>query len=97
MFPRGYRSLTLCYSKTFNPSAIWIVASHFCKYQNPRTLVGLRKTDEVESWMIAAPMSFATVLVLMREPILEYIKSFLVRRSILRSRKNRRDRSKKRR
>lgn len=47
-------------------------------------------------WMIAAPMSFATVLVLMREPILEYIKSFLVRRPILRSRKNRRDRSKKR-
>jgi hypothetical protein len=49
------------------------------------------------SWMIAAPMSFATVLVLMRDPILDYIKSFLVRRTILRSRKNRRDRSKKRR
>ncbi|KAG8166290.1 hypothetical protein KVR01_004842 [Diaporthe batatas] len=48
-------------------------------------------------WMIAAPMSFATVLVLMREPIFDYIKSFIVRRSILRSRKNRRDRSKKRR
>ncbi|KAK2604537.1 hypothetical protein N8I77_007458 [Diaporthe amygdali] len=48
-------------------------------------------------WMIAAPMSFATILVLMRDPILEYIKSFLVRRSILRSRKNRRTRSKKRR
>ncbi|POS81528.1 magnesium and cobalt transporter CorA [Diaporthe helianthi] len=48
-------------------------------------------------WMIAAPMSFATILVLMREPIFDYIKSFIVRRSIMRSRKNRRDRSNKRR
>lgn len=48
-------------------------------------------------WIIAAPMSFVTILVLMRDVIKEYIKAFFVRRSILRDRKNRRERSKKRR
>lgn len=42
-------------------------------------------------------MSFVTILLLMRDPIIEHIKSFFVRRSILRSRKHRRERTKKRR
>ncbi|KUI63207.1 Magnesium transport protein CorA [Cytospora mali] len=48
-------------------------------------------------WMIAAPMSFVTILVLMRDAMIDYVKAFFARRSILRARKHRRERSKKRR
>lgn len=96
--PLGSRSLTLYVTAKFRTlwgSGPWhyiLVSTRI--HQVPMCSTRLMRP---RSWMIAAPMSFATVLVLMREPIIDYIKSFLVRRSILRSRKNRRDRSKKRR
>lgn len=47
--------------------------------------------------MIAAPMSFVTILVLMREMIFDWVKSSWQMQGILRARKNRRDQNKKRR
>lgn len=53
--------------------------------------------NNLSSWMIAAPMSFVTILLLMRDVIKEYVKAFFVRRTISRHRKHRREQSKKRR
>ncbi|KAF3770255.1 hypothetical protein M406DRAFT_335962 [Cryphonectria parasitica EP155] len=48
-------------------------------------------------WKIAVPMSFATVLVLMRHIIWDGLKNFMQRRHILRARKTRRKANKKKR
>ncbi|KAJ4415408.1 hypothetical protein N0V82_007347 [Gnomoniopsis sp. IMI 355080] len=48
-------------------------------------------------WIIAAPMSFVVILVLMREMIIEWVKSRFQRRGILRARKIRQKQKKKRR
>lgn len=47
--------------------------------------------------MIAAPMSFVTILVLMRDMIFDWIKARWQMQGIIRARKNRRDQTKKRR
>lgn len=47
--------------------------------------------------MIAAPMSFVTILLLMREMIVDWIKARWQMQGIHRARKNRQDQRKKRR